>query len=328
MKKVSIITSVYNGERFIDAYMNSVLRQTYRNIQLIIVNDGSTDKSEERILSYTERLREKGIEFYYKRKENGGQASAINEGLKIITGDFVTWPDIDDQMHDNYIDKKVSYMEMHPEIDYLITQSAIINIDSPDVILGYTWEVPPKSNEELLYRIITNTSFWYEPGNFFVSVEVLKCAIPTQHIYDLCGKWSGAQIQMMLPIIYYGRYGYLRECLYDYIIHESNDHNKYKEKNDIMTKYDEGRKVLKNTIEKLDIPMQKRDELIRLAEIRMTRMGMYSAFNKTDYDWYKYEMSRMPEGGITGKDKIKLLILKYHVLTRLCCMLKKLQSVK
>ena len=60
MKKVSIITSVYNGERFIDAYMNSVLRQTYRNIQLIIVNDGSTDKSEERILSYTERLREKG----------------------------------------------------------------------------------------------------------------------------------------------------------------------------------------------------------------------------------------------------------------------------
>lgn len=57
---VSIITPCYNGEQYIDAYFQSILAQTYTRLELIFVNDGSTDKTEEVALSYREQLEQKG----------------------------------------------------------------------------------------------------------------------------------------------------------------------------------------------------------------------------------------------------------------------------
>jgi len=68
-KLVSIITPCYNGEKFINRYLDSLLGQTYSNIEIIFINDGSTDKTEEIVFSYKDNFKKKGIKFIYISKK-------------------------------------------------------------------------------------------------------------------------------------------------------------------------------------------------------------------------------------------------------------------
>src|SRR5690554_1707962 len=88
---ISVILPVYNAGNFLKETIASILGQTEKNIELIIINDGSTDNSEEIILGFDdERIR------YVKHDENKGVASAFNEGLKLANGDFITFHGADD----------------------------------------------------------------------------------------------------------------------------------------------------------------------------------------------------------------------------------------
>ena len=87
--KVSIIMPVYNGENYMREAIDSALAQTYENTEIIVVNDGSTDRTKEIAKSYGNRI-------VYVSKENGGSSSALNAGIKKMTGDFFSWLSHDD----------------------------------------------------------------------------------------------------------------------------------------------------------------------------------------------------------------------------------------
>lgn len=82
MPKVSIIVPVYNVQNYIDKCLKSLVNQTLENIEIIIVNDGSTDNSEKIINSYIDRYPEK---IKYVTKQNGGLSDARNYGMKYAT---------------------------------------------------------------------------------------------------------------------------------------------------------------------------------------------------------------------------------------------------
>ncbi len=87
---VSIIVSCYNAEKYVAETLESLLGQTYRNIEIIVVNDGSTDDSEAIIQGFADsRIK------YYKQA-NKGQCSALNKGFSLSTGDYVKFYDADD----------------------------------------------------------------------------------------------------------------------------------------------------------------------------------------------------------------------------------------
>lgn len=307
---VSIITACYNGERFIDQYMESILQQTYSDIELILVNDGSTDLSEKKILSYKDKLSGGGIKLEYIFKSNGGHPSAINAGLKRCHGKYLTWPDIDDVMYKDYIRTKTLYMEEHPDVDYLITPSAVVDIKNPKQKLYYTWKNPPKSKQDMLYRIISGKNYNYEAGSFFITSEIFRKTHPQGQIYDACGKWSGPHIQIMLPIIYSGQYGYLDKCLFDYYLHEGNDHNKYKSKKEMKVKCSEGYKLLMNTIESIKMPLEEKEYYMKQALLRMKKKEMNAAAKNYDIEWYSNVFKELGKEA-SLRDRVKLLILKY-----------------
>lgn len=93
--KFSVIIPVYNGENFIGAAVRSVLGQTYGDVELIVVNDGSTDDTEEAVLSAFSEYPNKNA--VYKRVKNGGPSAARNLGLDLATGDYVSFLDADDE---------------------------------------------------------------------------------------------------------------------------------------------------------------------------------------------------------------------------------------
>jgi glycosyltransferase involved in cell wall biosynthesis len=107
---VSIIMPAFNGENFIRQAIDSVLSQTYSNWELIIIDDGSTDRTAEIIRRYADDSR-----IWSVYQENRGQAAALNRGLKLASGEFVTTLDTDDWYTPESLQLRVNSLNGHPE---------------------------------------------------------------------------------------------------------------------------------------------------------------------------------------------------------------------
>ncbi|MBM7604647.1 glycosyltransferase involved in cell wall biosynthesis [Metabacillus crassostreae] len=98
--KVSVIVPVYNCENYISTCIESILNQTYLEIEIIIVNDGSIDKSEQIIMEYKER----DNRIIYLYQENNGPSVARNKGISSSTGEYLVFIDSDDTVDKQYIE--------------------------------------------------------------------------------------------------------------------------------------------------------------------------------------------------------------------------------
>lgn len=117
MKKVSIIIPVYNGSNYLKSAIDSALSQTYRNCEVIVVNDGSIDFGETAKIakSYGDRIR-------YFEKENGGVATAVNFGISKMKGEYFAWLSHDDMFTPDKIEKQMKAIE-NSGIEYAICHS-------------------------------------------------------------------------------------------------------------------------------------------------------------------------------------------------------------
>ena len=111
MPKVSILMPVYNGEKYIAQAMDSVLSQTFRDFEFIIIDDGSSDKSAEIIKSYNDkRLR------HIANSTNLGLAGARNRAIEVSNSDYLAWLDCDDISLPNRLMEQVALLDAHPKI--------------------------------------------------------------------------------------------------------------------------------------------------------------------------------------------------------------------
>ena len=111
MAKLSVIVPVYNVEKYLGACLDSVLAQTYRDMEIICVNDGSTDNSAKILTDYA--ARDNRIKIITKK--NGGQSAARNAGLAVATGDYIAFVDSDDTLHPEAYACAIA--QMTPDID-------------------------------------------------------------------------------------------------------------------------------------------------------------------------------------------------------------------
>lgn len=107
MKKVSIIVPVYNKEKFLDKLLKSLLDQSYKNIEILLIDDGSKDNS----LKICKSYKDERIKVIHK--ENGGVSSARNIGLEIAKGDYIAFVDADDYIEKDYIKKLVTNIKKY-----------------------------------------------------------------------------------------------------------------------------------------------------------------------------------------------------------------------
>ena len=99
-EKITVIVPVYNVENYLEKCLDSLIDQTYKNLEIIVINDGSTDNSGEICQEYAQ----KDNRIVYIEKENGGQAEARNIGLDRMTGSYVTFVDSDDWVEVDYVE--------------------------------------------------------------------------------------------------------------------------------------------------------------------------------------------------------------------------------
>ena len=130
MPKVSIIVPVYNVEKYIERCLDSLVNQTLKDIEIIIVNDGSTDGSKEIIQKYLNKYKN----IVYLEKENGGLSSARNYGIPYAKGEYIGFVDSDD-----YVEITM-YEKMY---------NKAIEEKSDMVECDFIWEYPNKKREDI-----------------------------------------------------------------------------------------------------------------------------------------------------------------------------------
>lgn len=137
-KLVSIVTPVYNAERFIEKTINSVLSQTYQNLELILVDDCSQDNSKDIIQSIMEK--DSRVK-YYRLKENSGAAVARNKGIEMARGRYIAFIDSDDVWKVEKLQKQLTLMKQK---GYAFTFTAYETITDDGKLKKDNVEVPEK----------------------------------------------------------------------------------------------------------------------------------------------------------------------------------------
>lgn len=111
---VSCIVPVFNGERYLGEALESILAQTYRPIEIIVVDDGSTDTTPAVAACYQDRIR-------YVRQDNAGAPSARNLGLSLSSGEFVAFLDADDLWRSEKLERQMRRFDVRPELELCVT---------------------------------------------------------------------------------------------------------------------------------------------------------------------------------------------------------------
>ena len=122
---ISIVIPIYNAEKYLEECLNSIKNQTYKNFEVIMVNDGSKDDSETICMNF---LRSDS-RFRYLKKENVGVSSARNVGLDNVEGDYITFIDADDWVDENYLDLLITTVEKNHSDIVVSSYKQFNNID-------------------------------------------------------------------------------------------------------------------------------------------------------------------------------------------------------
>lgn len=167
---VSVIIPTYNRANYLVESLDSVLAQTYRNLEVIVVNDGSTDETKTKLVPFLDRIS-------YFEKSNGGKSSALNLGLKHISGDYVWVFDDDDVALPELVELHISVFESQPEVDFVYSGFAYFEGKDADNVIE-TVEATAHPEGEMLGQLLS--------GNFIsgVSVVVRKRCYDRVGIYD------------------------------------------------------------------------------------------------------------------------------------------------
>lgn len=162
---ISVIMSVYNGEKYLSEAIRSILNQSYENIEFVIINDGSTDNSEKIVSGFIDsRIR-------YEKRPNSGLAASLNYAVKMSTGKLIARMDSDDIAYPERICVQCEYLMSHADCVLIGSNADIIDEEGNYL---YTSKLPSSHTE--LSLLLKNAS------PFFHSSVVYK-----KEIFNMCG---------------------------------------------------------------------------------------------------------------------------------------------
>ncbi|MCM8775444.1 MAG: glycosyltransferase [Candidatus Omnitrophica bacterium] len=179
MTRVSIIIPTYNRKHLVSDAIESVLAQTYKDYEIIVVDDGSTDGTEEMIRSkYGDRL-------HYIRQTNQGISAARNAGIRSAKGDFIAFLDSDDMWLPEKLEKQITYLDQHSNLGFLCTRFKAYSIHNKDAVRFGPEGFSTKFAELLMSDNFIPTSTVMVRRAVLDDVGLFDPDIPTYEDFDL-----------------------------------------------------------------------------------------------------------------------------------------------
>lgn len=286
MKKISVIVPIYNVEKYISRCLDSILMQEYENLELILINDGSTDNVEKIINMYLEKY--PNIIKYIK-KENTGLSDTRNRGIEIATGEYIMFVDSDDYLAPDLLKKLKPYMDKEIEMIKFKAQKVTENGEELGTLNGPVLDETTGEEafskmcfeDELmetawlyLYKteLLKQNSFKFAKGLYHEDFGLIPLIILKAKTFvstDICGY---NYVQSTNSITRTQNYEKTVKKVYDLLIHYDNIINSI-EKYDIQLKTKENVKIFcTNSILLRINDLEKRDRKKFIKEIKKRKM--------------------------------------------------------
>lgn len=311
---VSIIVPCYNGGLYLRNFMDSVLNQKYSRIELLLVDDGSTDNTYEIIETYKSSFESKGYQLYYFYKDNGGQASAINVALQKFKGDYLMWVDSDDILLPTNVSDKVVFLKEHLDCGLVLSQGYIVNSYSLDTEVGILSRTHLGSEKkgQLFHDLIYEKNVIYGPGTVLVRRKCIYKAIPTLHIFE---SKAGQNWQLMLPLTYMFKTGYIDKPLFKYVVHDDSHSHKSVPYDALIERLEQHFQIKLNTIVAIPgMSCEEMDYWKHILEVMYLRKKIYLSYDFKRYieaKKYYQKLKKIGErsfgDGIVGYIWIKIM---------------------
>ena len=190
--KVSVIVPVYNTEKYLEKCLESIVNQTYKDIEIIIINDGSTDNSSKIINKYVDKY----SNIVYKEITNHGQGYARNLGIKLSSGDYIMFLDSDDYVDVDIISKMINKIGTCDVVVcdiYKVIGNELVNFknyynffkDNINLMLSHPGPVAKLYKKEVIKNVSFLENIYYEDLSFtpVISLNVNKVCYINEYLY-------------------------------------------------------------------------------------------------------------------------------------------------
>ena len=211
---VSLVTPGWNGRSFVHRLMDSIIAQTYRPIQYIYVDDGSTDGTAQIVESYSEKFRQANIDFKFIRQENAGVCGALMTGWQYVEGEYLSNPEYDDILFSNSVAKRVEYLVTHPDCAVVVADAWSVPEDNIEERKRLATNMNPNrfDRNHFCQSLMSNTLF--NAACYMVRMDRFDATHPGRKILPY--KYGPNQ-QILLPLYYYWNRGFIEEPLSLYL---------------------------------------------------------------------------------------------------------------
>lgn len=169
---VSLIIPCYNSELYIERCINSVLNQTYKNLELILINDGSTDGTDAKINQMKDMIENNTERFLYIKQTNQGVGAAANVVFGCATGKYLMLLDSDDMLLPDSIKKSVEFLEANLSYAVVRTNGYYVpenNLDEGKRLLEVNPEM--KIKEDIFEEVFCGRTYVW-PGTYMIRMEL------------------------------------------------------------------------------------------------------------------------------------------------------------
>ena len=195
--RVSVVTPVYNGEAFLPRFLKSIQAQTYRDLELILIDDGSSDQTVMVARNWKQRLEKEGIAVRIVEVPHRNASSAMGYGLPFVSGEYLCWPDSDDILRETSIEERVEFLKKYPEYHCVRSLAWYFDSESGERTVADE-KRGDRKKEDLFWDILEGRTFFccgcymLRSWDFFQIYPDGK--IP---VYQ-----AGQNFQMLLPFMY------------------------------------------------------------------------------------------------------------------------------
>jgi len=313
-KLVSIITPCYNGEHCLFRLLDSVIAQTYRPIEFILVNDGSTDGTLKLAESYAEKFAEANIAYEIVSQENKGLGGAINAGLQHVHGDYFCWPDADDYLEPTSVENRVDAFREHPECGVVTSNAYIRKADDLTKAVS-TLGHDPRFDEPKQFLHHLNGDSIFCSGCHMADTEKFRAVNPQMQIYPAR---RGQNWQLLLPMYYaYDRY-FLDKPLYNYIVFPNSMSHGDDTFEKRLFRINEHLTILLETLSQMQMSEEERTKYMTDMETKYARLQLVLASEYRDVEIAKSAYTVLEKNNyVTLRDKFYLLDMQIGIIPQI-----------
>ncbi|WP_299568279.1 glycosyltransferase family A protein [uncultured Shewanella sp.] len=303
-KLVSVVIPCYNSYVFLPRLFDCLLAQSYKKLEIIAVNDGSTDQTNELFDVYKSKFINNNIDFIVIDQGNSGQAVAINQALKVFRGEYITWIDSDDWLENDAIELKYRYLEENSKLGFVRTDVAMYKYPDYENVTGLFSDNRDFKSTNIFMDLILEKNVYFCPGGYLVRTSSLLDVLPGRHIIE---SRAGQNWQLLLPLAEKYECGYIDKPLFNYLVRDSSHSHSVTDLDEKIKRCQIHKQLILNILSNLNVDYNFYEKILNT---KYRNMIISLCYQYGDLDKFRLEFKKLGSKGFKNYLRLIVLLLK------------------